>query len=1245
MNAINQLKEIFLLNKVVKELEISTGLKKENEEDKKMLNILANFVIDLCVKSKNLDEFIRKLNENESDFPLTAVQNLFRMIKEVKGSGEEQKKGMIEDREEDNNEDDDFHANLLSEEAKGILTKKFASLAIPNRNKEELDLEMGVIFEDEEKKADKLEEKVRNVEISPVRIHRKEDKDENLRKREKESRDRKRSRSRDRKKRRDRSKSRSKSKSDSRKHKKRKYSRSLSSDVPRERKTSKIDEQRQISNQINPLPVEEVKVGQIYSGRVTNIQPYGCFVRLDIPGVATERNTGNTRNARNTPNCRMKEGLVHIGQIRKFPRVEDIREVIRPNQEVKVKIISMENGKISLSMKDVDQTTGEDLTNQPPKSSYLNKTSIYSEFDFSDLNEDTKFNPIRPNEVKETKVGELTGISIDTKTEVKSKKRLSSPELWELNQLKHANALDYIDDPLGVDAQEEDGELEENAEIELREEEPPFLKGQTAKAGIHFSPIRIVKNADGPLQRAAIQQGELAKDRRELREQQQRSVLDNIPEEILNQFDDPNLPLKNRIQNIKEISKNQYDPVDWKKEPLVKKFQTTSRSLMSIKEQRESLPIFRLKEELIKTIDENRILVVIGETGSGKTTQMTQYLVEHGYAKYGKIACTQPRRVAAMSVAKRVSEEFGCKLGEYVGYSIRFDDCCSQDTIIKYMTDGMLLREALIDKNLTQYSVIMLDEAHERTIHTDILFGLLKQALRVRNDLKLIVTSATLDADKFTAFFNNCPKFSIPGRTFPVEVFYAKETESDYLDAALITVMQIHLTEPRGDILVFLTGQEEIDTACQILNDRMEALGKDVPPMIILPVYSALPSDMQTKIFEPAPEGSRKCVIATNIAEASLTIDGIYYVVDPGYAKIKAYNPKIGMDSLVVAPISQSSAQQRAGRAGRTGPGKCYRLYTLESFQNEMLFTTIPEIQRTNLANTVLLLKAMGINDLINFDFMDPPPVQTLISAMEQLYNLGALDEEGLLTRLGRRMAEFPLEPQLSKMLLTSVDLGCSEEIITIVSMLSVQNIFYRPRDRQALADQKRAKFYHPDGDHLTLLNVYQMWKSNKCSYPWCHDNFIQARAMKKAEDIKKQLVAIMERYKLPVKNCGKDYDRVRKSITAGFFTHVARKDPKEGYKTLVDNQTIYIHPSSALFNKAPEWVVYHELVLTSKEYMRECTAIEPKWLVEVAGRFFKQCNPNFMSKRMRNERLEPLHNKYEDPNAWRLSKRRGMIY
>lgn len=511
---------------------------------------------------------------------------------------------------------------------------------------------------------------------------------------------------------------------------------------------------------------------------------------------------------------------------------------------------------------------------------------------------------------------------------------------------------------------------------------------------------------------------------------------------------------------------------------------------------------------------------------------MVQYMAEDGFADKGRIGCTQPRRVAAMSVAKRVAEEVGCRLGQEVGYTIRFEDCTSPETRIKYMTDGMLQRECLIDPDVSAYSVVMLDEAHERTIATDVLFGLLKsmfsllypqrwcgvvlthlsEAIKRRPDLKLIVTSATLDAEKFSKYFFGCPIFTIPGRTYPVEVLYTKEPETDYLDASLITVMQIHLSEPPGDVLLFLTGQEEIDTACEILYERMKALGPKVPELIILPIYSALPSEVQSRVFEPTPPGARKVVVATNVAETSLTIPGIYYVIDPGFSKQNAYDPRLGMDSLVVMPISQAQARQRAGRAGRTGPGKCYRLYTEAAFRNEMLPNSIPDIQRTNLAHTILMLKAMGINDLLSFDFMDPPPAPTMLTALESLYALSALDDEGLLTRAGRKMADFPMEPPLAKMLIESVELGCSEEILSIVAMLSVQSVFYRPKEKQAQADSKKAKFHQPEGDHLTLLTVYNGWKASNYSNPWCYENFIQARSMRRAQDVRKQLLGIMDR-------------------------------------------------------------------------------------------------------------------------------------
>ncbi|KAG1330850.1 Helicase [Cocos nucifera] len=914
----------------------------------------------------------------------------------------------------------------------------------------------------------------------------------------------------------------------------------------------------------NPNPnnrryAEEPELYKVYKGRVSRVMDTGCFIQLnDFMG---------------------KEGMVHVSQIANR-RVANAKDAVKRDQELFVKVISVSGQKLSLSMRDVDQKTGKDLLPMRKNSE----------------DEALRANPSGGNNGPVTRTG-LSGITIVEEEENGSSrrplKRMSSPEKWEARQLIAAGILDVREHPMfdddgdGLLYQEEGAE--EELEVELNEDEPAFLQGQS-RFSIDMSPVKIFKNPEGSLSRAAALQSALIKERREVREQQQRTMLDSIPKDLNRPWEDPMPETGERhlAQELRGVGLSAYDMPEWKKDAYGKALTFGQRSKLSIQEQRQSLPIYKLKKELIQAVHDNQVLVVIGETGSGKTTQVTQYLAEAGYTTRGKIGCTQPRRVAAMSVAKRVAEEFGCRLGEEVGYAIRFEDCTSPETVIKYMTDGMLLREILVDENLSQYSVIMLDEAHERTIHTDVLFGLLKQLVKHRPDLRLIVTSATLDAEKFSGYFFNCNIFTIPGRTFPVEILYTKQPETDYLDAALITVLQIHLTEPEGDILLFLTGQEEIDHACQCLYERMKGLGKNVPELIILPVYSALPSEMQSRIFEPAPPGKRKVVVATNIAEASLTIDGIYYVVDPGFAKQNVYNPKQGIDSLVITPISQASAKQRAGRAGRTGPGKCYRLYTESAYRNEMSPTTIPEIQRINLGLTTLTMKAMGINDLLSFDFMDPPSPQALISAMEQLYSLGALDEEGLLTKLGRKMAEFPLEPPLSKMLLASVDLGCSDEILTIIAMIQTGNIFYRPREKQAQADQKRAKFFQPEGDHLTLLAVYEAWKAKNFSGPWCFENFVQSRSLRRAQDVRKQLLTIMDRYKLDVVSAGKNFTKIRKAITAGFFFHSARKDPQEGYRTVVENQPVYIHPSSALFQRQPDWVIYHELVMTTKEYMRE---------------------------------------------------------
>ena len=478
----------------------------------------------------------------------------------------------------------------------------------------------------------------------------------------------------------------------------------------------------------------------------------------------------------------------------------------------------------------------------------------------------------------------------------------------------------------------------------------------------------------------------------------------------------------------------------------------------SIKQQREFLPVFAVRQQLLNIIRDNSVVIIVGETGSGKTTQLTQYLHEDGYTKFGMIGCTQPRRVAAMSVAKRVADETGTELGEDVGYSIRFEDCTSEKTVIKYMTDGILLRESLREPDLDHYSAIIMDEAHERSLNTDVLFGLLRSVVARRTDLKLIVTSATMDSQKFADFFGNVPCFTIPGRTFPVDVLYSKNHVEDYVDAAVKQTVQVHLAQDDGDILVFMPGQEDIEVTCETIKERLEQV-EDAPGLAVLPIYSQLPSDLQAKIFQKAPDGLRKCVVATNIAETSLTLDGIMYVVDAGYCKMKVFNPRIGMDALSIFPISQANSNQRSGRAGRTGPGTCYRLYTERQYRDELLVATVPEIQRTNLANVVLLLKSLGVENLLQFHFMDPPPEENILNSMYQLWILGALDNTGQLTELGRKMVEFPLDPSLSKMLIISEEMGCSLDILIIVSMLSVPSIFFRPRGREEDADAAKEKF------------------------------------------------------------------------------------------------------------------------------------------------------------------------------------------
>ncbi|KYQ94232.1 DEAD/DEAH box helicase [Tieghemostelium lacteum] len=644
-------------------------------------------------------------------------------------------------------------------------------------------------------------------------------------------------------------------------------------------------------------------------------------------------------------------------------------------------------------------------------------------------------------------------------------------------------------------------------------------------------------------------------------------------------------------------------------------------------EQKKMLPVYTAREALLKNFRENSSVIIISETGTGKTTQIPQYLYEDGYTQGGMtIAVTQPRRVAAVSIAKRVSQEMGVELGEKVGYTVRFDDKSSQLTRLKYLTDGMLVREAMIDPMLSKYSVIMLDEAHERTLNTDVLFGLLKSVQNKRKnlvksnpngkhkELKIIVMSATLDAELFSKYFNNAPVLYIEGRQFPVQIFYTEEVQKDYVDAALVTVLQIHLNTNKedrsdeeqhgGDILVFLTGRDEIENLEKLLLERIVRFPSGVKKLLVCPIFSALPQEQQMKVFEKAPAGCRKVILATNIAETSLTINGIRHVVDTGVVKSKIYHSTIGIDSLSVIPISKASAKQRSGRAGREYDGKCYRLYTEDIF-NRLEESSIAEIKRSNIANVILQLKTIGIDDVLSFDFLERPPIQTVKKSLELLYCLEALDDKGKLTEVGKKMSMFPLDPMYSKTLIKSVEFECLEEVLIIISMLSVESIFFIPKDKAKEVENIKNIFFSPEGDHITLLNVFREYQKVNGSPQWCYDHFINIKSMVKILNIFEQLVKYCMQSKMEMVSCQSDYERIRKCFITGFFLNVAVLQPDKKYKTMADNKEIQIHPSSFLFNVNPQYILFNELTITSKAFARNILPIEPMWLPEVCPKYY----------------------------------------
>lgn len=629
-------------------------------------------------------------------------------------------------------------------------------------------------------------------------------------------------------------------------------------------------------------------------------------------------------------------------------------------------------------------------------------------------------------------------------------------------------------------------------------------------------------------------------------------------------------------------------------------------------EVRKTLPVYSAKDDIIKRISKNRVTVLIGETGSGKSTQIPQFLLPVN--KKG-IAVTQPRRVAAINLATRVAEESGSVLGDKVGYSVRFDNKSSNYTKLKYLTDGMLLRELMVQPSLPQYSTIIIDEAHERTVLTDLLMGFLKELLEKRDDLKLIIMSATLDADKFSKFYNDAQILYVEGRMYKVDRMYLGEAVDDIVDSTIKAIIQVNNGELEGDILVFLPGQEEIDKSVSLLERLAPGLPKEAPLIVPLPLYAALSPADQAKIFAPLKSRRRKVILATNIAETSITVPGVRYVIDSGLRKVKVWRHQLGLSTLLTAPVSKASATQRAGRAGREREGKAYRLYT-ESDYMKLPNQTEPEISRSNVISPVLMLKRAGVDDILNWSWLEHPGQDSLISALTQLYQLKALDDQGKITELGIQMAILPLEPQLSAILLNAHKTGCLSQVVDIVSCLSVDNLVMNPAsEARDEVNEKRLSLCILGSRHGDLImlkelfDFYIQFDNSQERQQWCKELALSYRGFRNVMRVRNQIRQYMitltkEKHLFDEEDGTKPMDipSVLKSFLVGFVSNTAIGMPDRSYRTTALGQLISVHPSSMIFGKKSDAIMYTDYVYTTKGYARNVSTIDLSWLQEVGS-------------------------------------------
>ncbi len=673
--------------------------------------------------------------------------------------------------------------------------------------------------------------------------------------------------------------------------------------------------------------------------------------------------------------------------------------------------------------------------------------------------------------------------------------------------------------------------------------------------------------------------------------------------------------LKKQYQKLKRIT----DPAEQEKKNLL--LQEKIAKSIQRKENRinhlpqityPALPISLEKDRIIRAIQENQVVIIAGETGSGKTTQLPKICLEAGCGRAGMIGHTQPRRIAARVVAARIASELQSELGEIVGYKVRFSDRTSHDSYIKIMTDGILLTETQNDKWLQQYDCIIIDEAHERSLNIDFLLGYLKNLLAKRNDLKVIVTSATIDIERFSTFFNDAPIIEVEGRTYPVEVNYlgndfSSESEDPILQA--MDAVELACRKGPGDILIFQSGEKEIREMIDVLSTSQ------LKNISVLPLYARQSVSEQQKIFQSAR--GRKIIVSTNVAETSITVPNIRYVIDPGFARISRYNYRNKLQRLPIEPISKASADQRKGRCGRVGPGICYRLYSEEDFQTRTTFTE-PEILRTNLAGVILRMLSLGLKNIEIFPFIDPPDTRYIKDGFTLLQRLEAVDDNFKITSIGLALANIPIEPKLGRIIIAANHYGALKEILIIVSALSIVDPRERPEGFQTQADEAHAKFSHENSDFLTFLNLWKFVYEHKENLSHsrfrklCRENFLSFLRVCEWFDVHSQLMEVAHEMKFRMNQVEADFSAIHKCLLTGFIDNIGLKDEKREYVG-ARNIKFFIHPASNLFKKSPSWLLACEIVHTTKAYARTNAQIETKWIEEVAQHLLKkQCYEPF---------------------------------